>query len=69
MSIPDHALKYIKKYQNIYRKVISVACQRENDRVIKTSVNKSKTLWQTIKKETANIHNKIENISLQIDSK
>jgi hypothetical protein len=69
MSLPEHALKYMKKYQNINRKVISVARQRENDRVIKRSVNKSKTLWQTIKNETANIHNKIENISLQIDSK
>jgi hypothetical protein len=45
MSLPDHALKYIQKYQNIYRKVISVARQRENDRVINRSVNKSKTLW------------------------
>jgi hypothetical protein len=36
----DHTLKYIKKYQNIYRKVICVARQRENDRVIKRSVNK-----------------------------
>jgi hypothetical protein len=69
MSLPDHSFKYIKKYQNIYRKVISVARQRENDRIIKSSVNKSKTLWQTIKKETANSHNEIENISLQIDSK
>jgi hypothetical protein len=33
------------------------------------SVIKSKTLWQIIKKETANSHNEIENISLQIDSK
>jgi hypothetical protein len=69
ISLPDHALKYIKKYQNIYRKVISVARQRENDRVIKRSVNKSKTLWQIIKKETANSHNEIDNILLQIDSK
>jgi hypothetical protein len=30
MSLPDLALKYIKN-QNIYRKVISVARQREND--------------------------------------
>jgi hypothetical protein len=58
---PTH-IKNITKCQNIYRKVISVARQRENDRVIKRSVNKSKTLWQIIKKETANIRNKIENI-------
>jgi hypothetical protein len=69
MSLPDHSLKYIKKYQNIYRKVISATHQRENDRIIKRSVNKYKTLWQTIKKETANSHNEIENISLQTDSK
>jgi hypothetical protein len=65
MSLPDHSLKYIKKYQNIYRKVISVARQRENVLIIKRLVNKSKTLWQTIKKETANSHNEIENISYE----
>jgi hypothetical protein len=69
MSLSDHSLKYIKKYQKIYTKVISVARQRDNDRIIKRSVNKSKTLWQIIKKETANSHNEIENISLQIDLK
>jgi hypothetical protein len=57
------------KYQQIYSKVICVARQRENDRIIKRSANKCKTLWQTIKRETANIHNEVENISLQIDSK
>jgi hypothetical protein len=69
MSLSDHSSKYIKKYQKIYRKEISVAHQRENGRIIKRSVNKSKTLWQIIEKETANSHNEIENVSLQIDSK
>jgi hypothetical protein len=50
----------------IYRKVISVARQRENALFIVRSVNKSKTLWHIIKKETANSHNEI---SLQNDSK
>jgi hypothetical protein len=59
---------FFEIYKKIYRKVISVAPQRDNDRIIKWSVNKSKTLWQIIKKETANSHIEIENISLQKDS-
>jgi hypothetical protein len=58
---------FFEIYKKICKKVICVARQRENDGIIKRSVNKSKTLWQIIKKETANSHNEIENISLQID--
>jgi hypothetical protein len=60
-------LNYIKKYQRIYRKVISVARQRENDQIIQRSINNSKTLWQIIK-ESGNSFTEIENISLEIDS-
>jgi hypothetical protein len=68
MSLSVHTLNYIKKYQRIYRKVISVARQRENDRIIQRSINNSKTLWQIIKKESGNSFIEIENISLETDS-
>jgi hypothetical protein len=68
ISLPVHTLKYIKKYQKIYRKVISVACQRENYRIIQRSNNNSKTLWQVIKKESGNSLIAQNNISLEIDS-
>jgi hypothetical protein len=68
MSLSVHTLKYIKKYQKIYKKVISVARQSENDRIVKRSVKNTKTLWQIIKKESGNSFTEIENISLEIDS-
>lgn len=69
MSLSVHTLKYIKKYQRIYKKVISVARRRENDQIIKRSVKNSKTLWQIIKKESGNNFTEIENSSLEIESK
>jgi hypothetical protein len=40
------------KYQQIYKKVLNVAHKRENDRFILRSTNRSKALWQIIKKES-----------------
>jgi hypothetical protein len=68
MSLSVHILKYVKTYQRIYRKVISVACQRENDRIIQRSDKNSKTLWLIIKKESGNSFIDIEHISLKMDS-
>jgi hypothetical protein len=68
MSLLVHILKYVKTYQRIYRKVISVARQRENDRIIQRSDKNSKTLWQIIKRESGNSFTEIENISLKMDS-
>jgi hypothetical protein len=68
MSLSVHILKYVKTYQRIYRKVNSVARQRENDRIIERSDKNSKTLWKIIKKESGNSFTEIENISLKMDS-
>jgi hypothetical protein len=44
IPLSDDILKKVKTYQRIYKKVISVARQGKNDRIIKKSVRNSKTL-------------------------
>jgi hypothetical protein len=44
------------KYQKIYKKVLPDGHKRENDRFILRSTNRSKALWQIIKKESGNGH-------------
>jgi hypothetical protein len=68
ISLSADTLKYVRTYKRIYKKLISVARERENDRIIQKSVRNSKTLWQIIKKESGNSFPEIENIYLKMDS-
>jgi hypothetical protein len=54
MSLSSKTLNYVKKYHIAYKKVISEAQKRENDRIISRAVNHTKALWQIIKKESGN---------------
>jgi hypothetical protein len=49
---PLQAFFELYKYQQIYKKVLTVACKRENDRFIVRSTNRLIALWQIIKKES-----------------
>jgi hypothetical protein len=68
ISLSDQTLNYINKYQRTYKKVISEAQKRENDRIILRSTNHIKALWQIIKKESGNCHKTNQNISLEMGS-
>jgi hypothetical protein len=57
------SLKYIQKYQLIYRKVVKEAKRKEADRFIQTAKNKSKALWKLVNRETGNSH-QVANITL-----
>ena len=59
-------LNYYRKYQNTYKKVIMAAKKLSNERIIKQSVNKNKTMWTLVKRE---LNNEIshKNITLSYD--
>jgi uncharacterized protein YpiB (UPF0302 family) len=68
MSQSASTLNYIKKHQSIYKKILSVARKRENDRIISRSKNHTKALWQIIKNESGNCQKTNQNIFLEIGS-
>jgi RNA polymerase-binding transcription factor DksA len=68
ISLSDQTLNYTNKYQRTYKKVISEARKRENDRIILRSMNHTKALWQIIKKESGNCHKTNQNIPLEMGS-
>ena len=56
---------YINKYQLIYKNLVKQAKKMENDRVILSSKNKTKGIWQVINKETGNSPRNNCNIQLR----
>jgi hypothetical protein len=53
-NFPVESLKYIKKYQLIFRKVIKETKKKEANRYVLSAKNKNKALWKLINKESGN---------------
>jgi outer membrane lipoprotein-sorting protein len=53
-NLPAESLKYIKKYQLIFRKVVREAKKKEVDTYVLSAKNKNKALWKLINKESGN---------------
>jgi valyl-tRNA synthetase len=51
ITLKSETLRYIKNYHKIYRKVLKVAKKRDNDRYVTEAPNKTKAMWQLIKKK------------------
>ena len=51
LNLPSEVQAYIKRYQFTYRMVLKEAKKKENDRLIKKAVNKTKKIWQIINKQ------------------
>jgi hypothetical protein len=51
-NLPVESLKYIRKYQLIFRKVVKEAKKKEVDRYV---LSKKKTMWKLINKESGNL--------------
>ena len=62
------ALNYIKKYQSTYKKILFAARKRANDCTIANSSNRTKALWNIIKKETGKGCISNPTTALEIDS-
>lgn len=59
---------YVKKYNQIFNKVIKEAKRRKNDDYISNSGNKTKAVWKVIRAETGMEQPLSQNISLQIEN-
>jgi hypothetical protein len=54
MSLSRDALSYINIYHRIYKRVISEAKKRHNDKEIVSAPNPNKMMWQLINKRMGN---------------
>jgi hypothetical protein len=52
INLQNDVLKYMNRYQKIYKNVIIEAKRKENDRSMQSSHNKTKGVWQIINKDT-----------------
>ena len=59
---------YIAKYKSIYKRVITEAKRRENDRLLLQATNKPKAVWKIINKEVGRPSTKTHDITLDIQS-
>jgi hypothetical protein len=57
-NLLEKSLKYIKKYQLIFRKVVKEAKKKEADRYVMSAKNKNMALWKLINKEFGNSQQK-----------
>jgi hypothetical protein len=48
ITLKSETLRYIKKYNKFYKKVVKAAIKRDNDRYITEAPNKTKAMWQLI---------------------
>jgi hypothetical protein len=51
VTLNNETLRYIKKYNKIYKKVLKEAKQRDNDRYVTRASNKTKAMWQLINRK------------------
>jgi valyl-tRNA synthetase len=51
ITLKSETLRYIKKYNKIYKEVLKVAKMRDNDRYVTEAPNKKKAMWQLINKK------------------
>lgn len=56
--------RYFKNYKTVLKNVIKSAKKLENDRYIRSASNKTRAVWNIVKKETGNNKTKIKNIQL-----
>jgi hypothetical protein len=54
MCLSRDALFYIKRYHRIYKRVISEAKKRHNDKQIICAINPTKMMWQLINNKMRN---------------
>jgi hypothetical protein len=57
-NLPAKLLKYIKKYQLVFRKVVKEAKKKKADRHVLSTKNKNKALWKLKNKALWNLKNK-----------
>jgi hypothetical protein len=69
LSLSRDSLNYINKYYRIYKRVISEAKKRYNDKQIRDATNPTKMMWQLINKNMGNASMAYQDIWLQKNSK
>jgi len=67
-NLTEDAKIYIAKYKIIYKRVISEANRRENDKYLLHANHKSKAVWQIINKETGRTSSNKQDIKITWNS-